>query len=94
MLELNFEEADGLGLCPRVYLGAKFSTSCWSLVRKKNDNLAVQYEDCPYFAKAKVASPLQIFCVLDLAEAVTWVLVTLGRIFTLIGVICMYVLRL
>ena len=27
------------------YLGPKFPPSCWSLVRKKNDDLAVQYED-------------------------------------------------
>ena len=31
---------------PRCNLGPKFSASCWSLVRKKND-LAVQYKDCP-----------------------------------------------
>ena len=33
---------------PGCNLGPKFSASGWSLVRKKNDELAVQYEDCPW----------------------------------------------
>ena len=32
-------------------LVSKFSASVWSLVRKKNDNLAIQYEDCPWIDK-------------------------------------------
>ena len=30
---------------PGCNLGPKFPPSCWSLVRKKNDDLTVQYED-------------------------------------------------
>ena len=32
-------------------LGSKFSPSGWSLARKTNKDLAVQYEDCPWFNK-------------------------------------------
>ena len=36
---------------PGYNLGPKFSASVWSLVRKKNNDLAVQYEDFPWVSK-------------------------------------------
>jgi hypothetical protein len=47
---------------PDCNLGPKFSASGWSLVRKKNDDLAVQYEDCPWLTWSSQIFKLKIYC--------------------------------
>ena len=46
---------------PGCNLGPKYQPPCWSLVRKKNDDLAVQYEDVRVLVHTSIFSSSQVF---------------------------------